>query len=105
MSAPSGGPTAVATPPAGIPAVAPAPTWLNSAQVAERADTHVTTIRRAAYAGELHGHQSMRNGRPLRKGKWLFHAAAVDAWLRGLDVRAQAIACGCVPVPGGRRSR
>ena len=104
MSAPSGGPTAVATPPIGIPAVTPTPTWLNSTQVAERAGTHPCTIRRAAVTAELHGHQPMRNGRPLRKGKWLFHTDAADAWLRGQDVRAQAIACGCATLPARRRT-
>lgn len=92
------GRAAVATPPTGIPVVA-TPTWLTTAAVSERAERHVTTVRLAAVNGELHGHQAMRNGRPLRKGKWLFHVAAVDAWLRGLDARTQAVACGCAAHP------
>lgn len=98
------GPTAVQTPPAGIPVVQPAPTWLTADAAAERASRHVTTIRLAAVTDQLHGHQPLRNGRPVRGGKWTFHVAAVDAWLRGQDVRSQAIACGCVTV-AARRGR
>lgn len=103
MSAHPTGPAAVATPPTGIPIVAPAPTWLTTAAAAERACRSVSTVNLAATSGELHGHQSMRNGRPIRKGKWLFNVAAVDAWLHGLDARAQATACGCVAVGATRR--
>lgn len=94
---------AVATPPTGIP-ISTAPTWLLTDAVAEHAQRTVYAVRRAAYAGELHGHQPLRNGKPLRKGKWTFNVAAVDAWLRGQDVRAQAIACGCVAI-GARHRR
>ena len=72
-----------------------APTWLTSGEVADRARRSPSTVRLAAVTGQLHGHQSMRGGKPIRKGKWLFHVTAVDAWIRGLDERAQAIACGC----------
>lgn len=92
--------SSVVTPPTGIPVT---PTWLTADAVAVRALRHVTTIRLAAVEGQLHGHQSMRNGKPIRGGKWSFHVAAVDAWLRGLDARAQAIACGCAAVAAGRR--
>ena len=96
MSARPDGPTAVQTPPAGIPVI-PSPTWLTADATAERASRHVTTIRLAAVRGQLHGHQTTRNGRAVRGGKWTFHAAAVDAWMRGLDAHTQAVACGCAP--------
>lgn len=98
-------PGAVRTPPAGVPVVGPAPTWLTSDSVADRAQRSPSTVRLAATSGALHGHQSMRDGRPVRKGKWVFHVAAVDAWLHGLDVRAQADACGCTAVTSLRRRR
>lgn len=101
---PDGAPAAVQTPPTGIPLVPPAPAWLTADAAAERAARHVTTIRLAAVTGDLHGHQPMRNGRRVRGGKWSFHPAAVDAWLRGLDERAQAVACGCVTTRRGRSS-
>lgn len=94
---------AVATPPTGIPVATPAPTWLPTEGVAAYTHRTVYAVRRSAVSGELHGHQPLRDGKPLRKGKWTFHVAAVDAWLRGQDVRAQAIACGCVAV--GARHR
>lgn len=72
------------------------PTWLTSDAVAARAQRSPSTVRLAAVTGQLHGHQTMRDGRPVRKGKWVFHTAAVDAWVRGHDVRAQITACGCV---------
>lgn len=78
-------------------------TWLPSGPVAARAGRSVSTIRLAAVTGQLHGHQPMRDGKPVRKGKWIFHAAAVDAWLHGLDTRAQAAACGCTAVVAHRR--
>lgn len=77
-------------------------TWLTSVAVADRAQRDPSTVRLAAVTGQLHGHQSMRDGRPIRKGKWLFHAAAVDAWLHGHDIRAQATACGCTAAAGKR---
>lgn len=71
-------------------------TWLTSDGVAQRAQRSASTVRLAAVTGQLHGHQSVRDGRPVRKGKWVFHVAAVDAWIQGLDVRTQTTACGCI---------
>lgn len=76
--------------------------WLNTAAAAARAHRSPSTVRDAAARGELHGHQPLRNGRPIRKGTWSFHAAAVDAWVRGGDDRAQRIACGCPTVRSAR---
>jgi hypothetical protein len=63
--------------------------WLTSAETANRIRRYVSTVRRAAEAGELHGHQRCFGGR------WVFHRDAVDACARGLDDRAQREACGC----------
>jgi hypothetical protein len=99
------GRASVATPPGGIPVVPPTPTWLTTADVAERAQRSISTVNAAAVSGELHGHQSTRNGRPIRKGKWLFHTDATDAWIHGLDARAQAVACGCPATTRRGRTR
>lgn len=99
--------TTGATMGAGVPLVTPPTgvTWLTAGGVAEHTDRHVTTIRLAAVRDELHGHQPMLNGRPVRGGKWAFHPAAVNAWVRGLDERAQAVACGCAPAARRGRAR
>ncbi len=62
--------------------------WLTPAQVAEKrgGKTHVVTVWKALESGELHGHQ------PKRGGHWSIAAAAVDAWITGMDGVA---ACGC----------
>lgn len=73
-------------------------TWLTTAGVAERAQRSINTVRLAVVSGDLHGHQPVRAGRQLRKGAWLVHLAAVDAWVCGLDPRTQAQRCGCVAV-------
>ncbi len=77
-------------------------TWLTTDAVAARAQRSTSTVRLAAVTKQLHGHQPMRNGQPMRKGKWIFHAGAVDAWLHGHDERAQAAACGCAAVTNRR---
>jgi hypothetical protein len=84
-------------------APAPTATWLTSDAVANRAQRSTSTVRLAAVTKQLHGHQPMRDGQPVRKGKWIFHAAAVDAWLHGHDARTQATACGCAAVTAHRR--
>lgn len=80
--------------------------WLNTEQVAARTHRHVETVRRQVGAGELHGHQATRRGRAIRGSRWTFRPAAVDAWVEGLDVAAQARACGCklAAVPAGGRA-
>lgn len=80
-----------------------APTWLTSDAVATRAARSTSTVRLAAVTKQLHGHQSTRDGKPIRKGKWVFHTAAVDAWLHGYDLRAQVTACGCEVVTTRQR--
>jgi len=67
--------------------------WLTPAQVAARmreggSKTHVVTVRKALESGELHGHQR------VHRGRWAVPAAAVDAWIKGMD---GAAACGCRP--------
>lgn len=79
-------------------------TWQTSAQVAERIHRDPCTVRRAAEAGELHGHQRMRNGHPVPGSRWTFAAAAVDAFVQGLDDRAQREACGCARLRALRRT-
>jgi hypothetical protein len=71
------------------------PNWLTTAQVADRIHRNPCTVRRAAELGELHGHQPMRDGRPVRGGRWSFAESAVDAFVQNLDDRAQRDACGC----------
>ncbi|SHL46591.1 Helix-turn-helix domain-containing protein [Pseudonocardia thermophila] len=78
--------------------------WLTTADVAARAHRDPCTIRRAAVAGELHGHQPMRNGKPLAGGRWTFAEAAVDAWIQGLDLAVQRERCGCVQLRLVRRA-
>lgn len=81
-------------------------TWLTSDAVADRAQRSASTVRLAAVTKQLHGHQAMRDGQPIRKGKWIFSTAAVDAWLQGHDERTQTSACGCAAVVAGpRRNR
>jgi hypothetical protein len=69
--------------------VATGRTWLTTAQVTKRAQPSTSAIVAAAGRGDLHGHQTMR------KGKWAFATAAVDAGMQGQDGRAQRQACGC----------
>lgn len=77
--------------------------WLNTEQAAARANRHPVTVRRAASSGELHSHQPLRSGRPVRGARLSFHPAAVDAWVRGLDEPAQRQACGCPQLRSVRR--
>jgi hypothetical protein len=72
--------------------------WLTTAEVADRKRCSVTSVFRAAVQGKLHGHQAMRNGRPVAGSRRTFAVPAVDAWIRGLDERAQREACGCEAV-------
>jgi len=60
--------------------------WETTAQAAARAKRHPVTVRRAAEAGLLHGHQGDKGGR------WAFDPTAVDAWVQGRDSTS---ACGC----------
>jgi hypothetical protein len=69
--------------------------WENTRAVATRVGRATSTIRAAAESGLLHGHQGMRDGRPVRGSRWSFAPTAVDAWVQGLDTRAQTEACGC----------
>lgn len=50
---------------------------LNTGQVADHAGCHVTTVHKAAEAGELHGGQRKKGGR------WSFRIECVEAWLNG----------------------
>lgn len=59
--------------------------WLTTAQAAERAGRHPTTVRKALEAGELHGGQSKTRGR------WRVHRACVDAWALGEDCPHQDV--------------
>jgi anti-anti-sigma factor len=79
--------------------------WLTTAEVADRSRCGVTSVFRAAVHGELHGHQAMRNGRPVAGSRWTFAKPAVDAWIGGLDERAQREACGCGAFTPQRRRR
>jgi phenylacetate-coenzyme A ligase PaaK-like adenylate-forming protein len=77
---------------------APAPTWLDTAAVAERAQRHQVTVRRAASSAELHSHQQQRRGHRR------FNVAAVDVWIRGGNEKQQIAECGCARVLAkGRR--
>lgn len=67
--------------------------WMTTNEVADRIRRDPSTVRRAAESGELHGHQRMRNGRPVPGSRWTFAAAAVDAYVQGADERAQRAAC------------
>lgn len=78
--------------------------WQTSAQVADRVHRDVSTVRRAAEEESLHGHQPLRDGRPVRGGRWTFAEPAVDAWVQGLDLRAQREACGCARLRPVRRT-
>lgn len=69
--------------------------WETTRAVAARLRRATSTIRGAAESGVLHGHQGMRDGRPVRGSRWSFAPAAVDAWVQGLDIRAQTEVCGC----------
>ncbi|GGU61648.1 hypothetical protein GCM10010178_62270 [Lentzea flava] len=63
--------------------------WLSSAQASKRSHRTASTVSHAAVNGLLHGHQAVPGGR------WVFHADAIDAWLRGHDATRQREACGC----------
>lgn len=79
-------------------------TWLSTAAAAARAQRHPVTVRRAYNDGSLHGHQPLdAAGRPLRGSRVTYHPDAVDAWIQGHDVQAQARACGCPAVRAIRR--
>lgn len=80
-------------------------TWLNTAQTAARIHRDPSTVRRAAEHGELHGHQPQRAGRAVPGSRWTFAAAAVDAFVQGLDERAQREACGCARLRAVRPRR
>lgn len=69
--------------------------WRSTGQVATRTGRSPSRIRLAAEREELHGHQRVRNGRPVPGSRWTFADDAVDAWVQGLDIRAQIDACGC----------
>jgi hypothetical protein len=73
-------------------------TWRTAAQVAAQIHRDPCTVRKAAVRGELHGHQR------TRKGTWSFSDAAVDAFVQGLDDRAQREACGCARLRAVRRT-
>lgn len=53
------------------------PIWLSTRQVAEHANRHEVTVRRALEAGNLHG------GQAKARGSWRVHIDCVDAWLLG----------------------
>ena len=63
--------------------------WETPVQAAARVGRWHNTLRIAARAGLLHGHQRGR------KCRWAFVPDAVDAWMRGEDEAAQKKACGC----------
>lgn len=70
--------------------------WETSTEVAKRIRRDPRTVRAAAEGGQLHGHQRLdRRRRPVPGSRWTFAAAAVDAYVQGLDERAQIEACGC----------
>lgn len=79
-------------------------TWLTTAEVAARTGRHTVTVRRAAADGSLHSHQPLRGGRPVPGSRRRFAAAAVDAWVQGLDDRTQRQACGCAALRAVRRA-
>ena len=79
--------------------------WLTAAQVAGLVHRDPCTIRRVAVAGELHGHQPMRNGLPVAGSRWTFAGEAVDAWVQGLGIDEQRRACGCVRLRGTASAR
>ena len=72
--------------------------WETTDQVATRIQRHPVTVRLAAESGQLHGHQ------PKRRGRWKFAPDAVDAFIQGLDDRAQIEACGCARLRVARRT-
>lgn len=72
--------------------------WQTATQVADRIRRNVCTVQRIAATGELHGHQRKF------KGRWTFAAAAVDAYVQGLDDRVQREACGCARLRAVRRT-
>lgn len=79
--------------------------WLSSKQVTDRTGRGVQNVRRAAEAGELHGHQRLdERGRPIPKSRWTFHPDAVDVFVQGGDERAQRQACGCAGLRAVRRA-
>ncbi|MFI9817597.1 excisionase family DNA-binding protein [Saccharothrix variisporea] len=65
--------------------------WLTVDLVAQRVNRHKVTVRRALESGEMHGHQTGRGGR------WSVAAAAIDAWVQGID---GVDACGCAKARG-----
>lgn len=69
--------------------------WHTAAEVARKVNRDPCTVRRAAVAGDLHGHQPMRGGLPVAGSRWSFAADAVDAWVQGHDPEAQRVKCGC----------
>ena len=80
-------------------------TWLTTKQAAARTHRDPSTITRDAQAEVLHGHQKTgRDGRPKPGSRWSFAEAAVDAWMQGLDLRAQKQACGCAHLTAVRRA-
>jgi len=54
---------------------------MTPADVADATGMHVTNVRKALEAGDLHGHQNCKGGR------WRIHPDAVDALIRGTDTR------------------
>lgn len=66
--------------------------WLTAPEAAVYAHRHPDTINRALRNGELAGNQ------PTRKGRWLIHRDALDAWIRG------EVAAVKVPAAAGRRA-
>lgn len=51
--------------------------WLDTRQAAIRSNFAIDTVKRAANAGHLHGHQRVVGG------KWRFRPECVDAWVTG----------------------
>lgn len=53
--------------------------WLTSKGACAYAECSMSTVMRAAWAGELHGVQ-----RAGKHGSWRFRAECVDSWIEGL---------------------
>lgn len=52
-------------------------------QAAEYAGCHVQTVLKALAAGDLHGGQRIKDGEPVKGGRWSIRRECLDAWLDG----------------------
>jgi hypothetical protein len=90
-------PTAEKPAPAQVGRLDPDSPWLTAVGAAARSTRSLNTVRRALQCGELHGHQLGF------RGHWKVAVAAVDAWVKGGDGKAE---CGCLaPIRLTKRSR